>query len=167
LTAEEFRRVEAWLYSIPRVKIALSTLKLDLEKLDTKAASPPTWMSNPGGIPITGGDLDSRQAKWVEFMDEYPIRRNEILEQIRERRQQLICFERVMGMLRAENVQLAQLVIKKYIEKQQPDSLIYETVLFVGHSKFYEMRRYIVQAFYECFPGQFNKDRRIRGEKTA
>lgn len=157
LTAEDFRRVEAWLYSIPRVKIALGTLKDDLEKLDTKAASPPTWMSNPGAVPVTGGELDSRQAKWMEFMDEYPVRRAEILEQIRERRQQLTCFERVIGMLRAENSQLAQLVNKKYIEKVQPDQVIFEKVLFVGKTTFYEMRRYVVAAFYECLPGQFPK----------
>lgn len=166
MTADDFRRVEAWLYSIPRIKIALGTLQLELEKLDTKASSPPRWMSNPEAIPTTGGDLDSRQAKWMEFMDEYPVRRAEIVEQIRERRQQLTCFERVMGMLRAENSQLAQLVNKKYIEKVQPDRVIYETVLFVGHSKFYEMRRYVIQAFFECLPGQF-KTRRKRGEKSA
>ena len=106
MTKEDFRRVEAWLYGIPRVEIALETLKMDLEKLETKAASPPTWMSVPtGGMPTGGGTSCSRQERWVEFLDEYPVKRNEILEGIRERRQQLTCFEKVMDMLRAENSQ--------------------------------------------------------------
>ncbi|MCL6479639.1 MAG: hypothetical protein K6T65_14755 [Peptococcaceae bacterium] len=166
MTNEEFRKVEAWLYSIPRVRISLETLEIDLERLDTKAASPPTWMTNLNAVPVVGGDQDSRQAKWMEFMDEYHIRRNDILERIQERQQQLLCFEKVLDMLRAENAQLAQLVRKKYIEKIQPDRIIWETVLFVGHSKFYEMRRYVVQAFFECLPGQF-KVRIKCGQKTA
>lgn len=168
MTAEDFRRVEAWLYSIPRAHIALDTLKIDLEKLDTRAASPPSWMSNPNAQFSTGGGIDSRQAKWMEFIDEYQVRRNEILEGIRERRQQLVCFEKVMRMLRAENGQYVQLVQKKYIEKVQPDNVVYENILYVGHSKFYEMRRYVVAAFFECLPGQFpKKERRNCGEKTA
>lgn len=164
MTAEDFRRVEVWLYSISRASIALETLKLDLEKLDTRAASPPRWMSNLSLAPAFGGSTDSRQAKWVEFLDEYQVRRNDILEQIREKRQQLICFERVMKMLRNENSQLVQLVRKKYVEKVQPDHLIYENVLFVGKTTFYELRRYVVAAFLECLPGQFPKKERTKSE---
>jgi hypothetical protein len=77
LQEEDFRRVEAWLYSIPRIEIALENLKLALERLETKKASPPTWISNPGAVHVSGGQLDSRQQRWVEFLDEYDIRKNE------------------------------------------------------------------------------------------
>ena len=167
MTYDEFRRVEAWLYSIPRVQLAIENLMMELEKLDTRAASPPSWMSNPNATAVSGGgSMDSCQAKYMEFMDEYGLRRREVELAILERRQQLECFERVLDMLRTENGQLAQLVRKKYIEKIKPDVTIYETILFVGHSKFYEMRRYTVEAFFECLPGQFN-ERRKRGQKSA
>ncbi len=165
MTAEEFRQVEAWLYSIPRVLIALETLKMDLEKLDTRAASPPRWMSNPNALFSTGGGFDSRQLKWVEFMDEYQVRRNEILEKIRERRQQVRCFEKVMNMLRAENGQLAQLVNKKYIEKVQPDRVIWD-VIMVSERTFYRMRRYVVESFFECLPGRFQNGRNLAGKSA-
>jgi len=161
---EEFGHVESWLYSIPRVRIALETLKNDLDKLKTKAASPPTWVSNPGAVPVSGGNLDSRQSRWVEFMDEYPLRQAEILEAIQDRRQQLACYERVIQMLRAENSQLVQLVEKKYIEKVKPDGVIYDTVLFVGKTSFYEMRRYVVTSFYQCLPGRFQNKGRTNSE---
>lgn len=166
MTKQEFRRVEAWLYSIPRMRIAIENLKSELEKLDTKAASPPTWMSNPNTIPVRSGNLDSKQEKWLEFMDEYPLRRQEILQQIRDREQQLACFEKVMEMLRAENGQYAQLVKAKYIEKVRPDWVIWETILFVGKTKFYEMRQYVVRAFFDCLPAQF-LERTKSGQKIA
>ncbi|SFR15297.1 hypothetical protein [Desulfoscipio geothermicus] len=155
MKAEDFRRVEAWLYSIPRLEIAIKNLQMELEKLDTKAASPPRWMSNLSGAPVTGGNLDSRQARWVEFMDEYPVRRAEIMQDIQDRLRQLQCFRRVMELLREENAQYAQLVRKKYLEKVQPDRVIWENHLFVSKATFYRMRIYVVEAFYECLPGQF------------
>lgn len=155
MTADDFRMVEAWLYSIPRMKIAIENLKIELEKLDTRAMSPPRWVSNPAGTFGTDGNLDSRQARWVEFMDEYPVRRREIELAIQERQQQVECFDRVLNMLREENSQYVQLVRKKYLEKVQPDVYIYENHLFVSKRTFYRMRRYVVEAFYECLPGQF------------
>jgi len=155
MTNEEFRRVEAWLYSIPRIEIALESLKLELETLDTRAASPPTWMSNPSPVFVMGGDMDSRQARWVEFMDEYQVRRNEITEKIREREQQLACFEKVMDMLRSEDGKLAQLVRKKYVDKVRPDRTIWKDEIFVGKTTFYAMRNYTVRVFFESLPGLF------------
>lgn len=168
MTHDDFRRVEAWLYSIPRLEVAIETLQLELEKLDTKAASPPRWLSNPAGTFSSGGNLDSRQVKWVEFMDEYPVRRNEVLEAIRERRQQVACFNKVMDMLRAENGQLAQLVRKKYLEKVQPDRVIWDHIV-VSERTFYRMRRYVVESFYECIPGEFgsgNNGRMLAGKSA-
>lgn len=162
--------MEAWLYSIPRLRIAIENLKLELERLDTKAASPPTWVSNPN-TPVRGGNnLDSRQQKWLEFMDEYPLRRKEILQQIQDRERQLECFEKVMDMLRAENGQYAQLVKAKYIDKVRPDWVIYNNILSVSERTFYRMRAYVVKTFYECLPAQFirwQKDGRNVAEKTA
>ncbi|TYO94542.1 hypothetical protein [Desulfallas thermosapovorans] len=154
MTAEDFRRVKAWLYSIPRLKIAIENLRIELEKLDTRAASPPRWVSNPAGTFSTGGIIDSRQVRWVEFMDEYPLRRREIELDIHERQQQLECFERVMDMLRKEDARLVQLVRKKYLEKVH-DRDIWENVLYTSKATFYRMRIYVVEAFYECLPGQF------------
>lgn len=170
MTDEDFRKVEAWLYSIPRIEIALHNLKMELERLETKRQSPPTWMSNPNAVPVAGGELDSRQQKWIEFLDEYEIRRNELLEQIRYREQQIECFNRVLDMLRAENGQYAQLVKAKYIEKVKPDSAIYDGILVVSERTFYRMRAYVVKTFYECLPAQFlrwQKDGRNVAEKTA
>jgi hypothetical protein len=152
-----FRGVESWLYSIPRLEVALESLKLELERLDTKIESPPRWASNPQGTPITGGDLDSRLDKWGEFIDEYPVRRQEILQKIEDREHQLANFERVMELLRSENLQLAQLVRKKYIEKIKPDEEIWVNHLFISKASFYRMRAYIVGIFYECLPGEFIK----------
>lgn len=168
MTEQEFRRIEAWLYSIPRIEIALKTLKQELDRLDTKAASPPTWMSNPDAIPMKGGSLDSRQQRWLEFMDEYGIRRDELLEKITDREQQLEAFNMVLEMLRKENSLYAQLVKKKYIEKVKPDSAIYDGLLCVSKTTFYEMRAYVVQAFLDCLPGQFaDKTRTKREPKSA
>ncbi len=170
MTKQEFRRVEAWLYSIPRLKIAVENLKLELERLDTKAASPPTWVSNPNAPAKGGNNLDSRQEKWLEFLDEYPLRRQEILQKIQEREQQLAGFEKVLDMLRNENGQYAQLVKAKYIEKVKPDSVIYNKLLVVSERTFYRMRIYVVKTFYECLPAQFlkwQKDGRNVAEKTV
>lgn len=155
MTDEEFRRVEAWLYKIPRIEIALENLKLELQRLETKHQSPPTWVSNPNVVPVTGGNLDNWLEKWVEFEDEYDIRRNELLQQIQAREHQLACFNKVLDMLRAENSQLVQLVKAKYIDKIRPDSAIYNGILFVSKNTFYKMRYYVVKAFYDCLPGQF------------
>lgn len=160
---QDFRRVEAWLYSIPRIEIALENLKIELERLETRRQSTPTWMPNPNAVPVTGGQLDSRQQKWVEFLSEYDERKRELQEQIRYRENQIECFQLVMNMLRQENAQLVQLVRKKYIEKVQPDWVIWKRVLFVGKTKFYEMRQYAVQSFFECLPAQFLK-KRTKGE---
>lgn len=161
---EDFRSVEAWLYSIPRIEIALENLKSTLERLETKEASPPTWMSNPGAVPVSGGQLDSRQQRWVEFLDEYDMRKSELQEQIRYREQQLGSFEKVLDVLRAENSQLAQLVKAKYIEKIKPDSTIYDNVLFVSKTRFYEMRNYVIKVYFECLPGQFVNYSRTKSE---
>lgn len=159
MTAEDFRRVEAWLYSIPRLKIAIENLKLEIEKLDTRAASPPSWMSNPSIAPTTGGINDSRQARYAEFMDEYLVRRKETELALAERRQQLKCFERVVQMLREEDAKYGQLVRKKYLEKVKPDTNIYENHLYVSKRTFYRMRVYVVEAFFECLPGQFPREK--------
>lgn len=155
MTHEDFRRVEAWLYNIPRVQIAIENLRHELERLDTKRNSPPTWMSNPDAVPVMGGELDSRQARWVEFLEEYPVRRAELLATITEREQQLKCFKQVLDILQAEDSRLAQLVRKKYIEKMRPDRAVWENVLFVSKPTYYRMRIYVVQAFFDCLPGYF------------
>ena len=67
-------------------------------------------------------------------------------------------------MLRVENSQLAQLVKAKYIDKIKPDSAIYDDVMFVSKTRFYEMRYYVVGVFFECLPGQFPNDSRTKGE---
>jgi hypothetical protein len=152
---QDFRRVEAWLYSIPRIEIALDDLKLTLERLETKRATPPAWLSHPEATPVSGSQVDSRQQRWVEFLDTFDERAEELQGQIRYREQQLQCFNKVMDILRAENSQLAQLVRAKYIDKIKPDSAIYEGVLFVSKTRYYEMRHYAVNVFFECMPGQF------------
>lgn len=166
MTDRDFRRVEAWLYSIPRMSIAIEDLKLALGRLETKRQSPPTWVSNPRALPVTGGEIDSKQQRWIEFLEKYDEQRCELLQQIHYRGDQIKCYQQVMDLLRRENGQLVQLVRKKYIEKVRPDQVIWETVLFVGKTKFYEMRRYIVQTFYECLPAQFLKGR-TKGEPKA
>ncbi len=164
MNSSDFGRVEAWLYSIPRLQIAIENLNLELDKLDTRAASPPRWMSNPDAVPSTGCDVDSRQAKWMEFMDEYELRRQEIERKLEDRRRQIRCFDRVMDMLREESALYSQLVRKKYLEKIKPDKKIWEHHLYVGKTKFYEMRIYVVEAFFECLPGQFPEKERTKRE---
>jgi hypothetical protein len=157
LTTDEFARVEKWLYSIPRIEIAVETLTLEIERLNTKAVTPPTWMSTPNGGMPTGGTSCSRQENWVEFLDEYPVRKNELLDKIEDRQKQLKCYEKVMNILRAEDSRYTQLVWNKYIKKVTPDRIIWEEHLFISKSSFYRMRSYIVESFLECLPGQFGK----------
>jgi hypothetical protein len=151
LTEQEYRQVEKWLYSITRIEIAIEGLKKALEQLDTRRASPPTWMSNPTAIPVMGGDLDSRQQRWAEFLDEYNNQRTDLLQHIQEKESQLDCFNKVLDQLRDEDGKLAQLVRYKYLHKIKPDSVIYENHIYVSRTEFYRMRSYIIQFFYDCY----------------
>jgi hypothetical protein len=155
LTAQEFRRVEAWLYDVRRLASAIESLKIKLNQLETRAASPPAWVSNPDAIKVTGGIQESRLEKWVEFLDGYEFERQEILYKIRLRENKLETYEKVMDLLRSENGQYCQLVRAKYINRIRPDSAIYEGILFTSRSGFYRMRDYVLQAFWDCMPGQF------------
>lgn len=161
MTGEDFRRVEAWLYSIPRMEIALDNLRRELGGLDTRAASAPVVLSNPTGIHVTGGNQDSLQDRWVEFLSDYQVRRKEIQERIMQYQEQLDSFNRVLEMLKNENSQLERLVKKKYIEKVKPDQIIWDTVLFVGKATFYRMRIYILGTFFECLPYKFGSEMMI------
>ena len=166
MTKEEFRRVEAWLYSIRYLPLAIEDLKKALELLETRASSPPSWTSHMTLVPVVGGEQDSRQARWVEFLDDYETRRRELLRQISIRENKLSSYKRVMELLEAQNSQYTQLVRAKYINIVRPDSAIYEGILFVSKNLFYEMRLYVVKAFSYALPGQFDDySGRKEGEK--
>ncbi|NPV90114.1 MAG: hypothetical protein HPY50_04970 [Firmicutes bacterium] len=153
----EFRRVEAWLYGIPRMEMALENLKLELGRIDSQAASPPMAASNPSGIRVTGGRRDSMLDNWVEFLNDCEIRQGEIRERIKHLQEQIDWFNRVLRLLERENPLLVLLVKKKYLERVKPDQIIWDTVLYVGKTKFYDMRRQALEVFLECLPMSFKK----------
>ena len=157
LTAQEFRRVEVWLYDVRRLAPAIESLKLIRQLGDQGAASPPTWVSDPDAIRVTGGKQDSRLEKWVEWLDGYESERWEILDKLKTKENSLAGYEAVMKLLQSEQDggQLCQLVRAKYINRVRPDSAIYEYILFVGKGLFYTLRRYVLYTFFDCLPGEF------------
>lgn len=156
MEANDCHCVEKWLHSISKLQLAVKTLQIKLDILDTRAASPPRWVSNPMVAINAGSSADSRQARYVEFLDEYPHQRKDLELAILERQQQLKCFDLVLKMLREENIRLAQLVDCKYLHKMN-DQKIWEDVLYTSKSTFYRLKEQAVEAFYECLPGEFKK----------
>lgn len=151
----DFRAVERWLYSIPRKMVALETARLDIEHIDTLLAAGEVQAVQYRGDAVSGGGRRGGLEKGLVTAESLKERRQQLVVKIKELRYQLVCFERVMELLRAENQQLAQLVQKRYIERVRPDRIIYDNILFTSRSNFYRMRDYVVQVFYESLPSIF------------
>jgi hypothetical protein len=89
-------------------------------------------LANPDAVPVTGGNLDSRQQRWVEFLDDYDNKRNDLLRQIEDKEWQIECYDQALDLFRQEDGKLAQFVRYKYITKIKPDSVIWENHIFVS-----------------------------------
>jgi len=159
LTADDFHRAEAWLYSIPRLQLALEDLKMELDLLDARAASPLRRMPD-FGTSDADNSADNDQAGYPERMQQ--LWRQELELDIRERRQQVQCFKAVLEMLRQEDIKLAMLVNSKYLQKMS-DQNIWDHILHVSKATFYRMKNYVVEAFYDCLPAQLqNRGHKLR-----
>jgi hypothetical protein len=170
LDKQQFRQVERWLYNIPYVEYALGNLRDALERLETRHASPPSWMPNLSLAPGGGGEESSRQQRWVEFEEEYPEKKRELQHQINEREAKIRGFYDVLDMLTAEDGSYSQLIRAKYIRTVFPDSAIYGGILFVSRRTFYRMRSHVVRTYFNCLPAQFictERNGTIVAQKTA
>jgi hypothetical protein len=149
----DFKRVERWLFSIPKKYIALDSLRARLDALDTKAASPPRWIPTLEQVPAFGGETESRQQRWVEFMEQYPVEREFLAKEIKRLEEALSLYERVMMELNKEDELYHRLIRLKYEKKWENDRVWAE--LHISKATFFRMRYRLVQTFYECLPGEF------------
>jgi len=157
MDSNDFKRVEAWLYSIPKTRIAYENLNNRLNSLHKKMnLIPAVQATKYENGKVSGGIKESQQEKWIERMASLLDERQAVLEALNKKRKKLKCFEQVMELLGRENEKYPEIVEKKYIYRIKPDVRIYRS-LYLSERHFYRMRRYVVQTFFNCLPGEFIK----------
>ncbi len=159
MTKEEAQRVKRWLYSIPAIEYSIINLQRALDDLETRRQSPPTWMSNPDAVGVTGGEETSRQETWAIFLDQYEARRSYLEDLIRQRTIKVAQYREVMELLAQENSLAAQAIRKKYYDKVKPDRDIYRLFLFCSEETFYRLLRKGIRFYYEALPEVFIRGR--------
>lgn len=152
------KRVKAWLYSIRKTELALVNLRQALAELETRRESPPTWMRSPELVSVVGGESESKQENWVEFLEVYPARKSFLEDNIVKHETKLRQYRETLEVLAQDQKWGyigAEIIRKKYYCKIQPDKAIYTMFLFCSPETFYRAHRRALQFFFDVLPDVF------------
>ena len=154
----EQKRVKQFLYSIKVTELAIFNLQRAIDDLDTRKASPPTWMSNPDVCGVSGGSAGSQQESWVEFLDAYPARRSFLTDTMDRHRRKVADYNETIDSMR-ETEQWgplgADIIRLKYYHHIHPDQTIWCYHLFCSKAAFYRTHYAALRFFYEVLPQRF------------
>ncbi|MBM7866003.1 hypothetical protein GTO89_06385 [Heliobacterium gestii] len=158
LNRETAKQVQAWLLSIRKTEVALANTKRALDDLETRRASPPTWVSQLSVAKGAGGVPESRQEAWVIFLEEYPLKKSYLEDRIEQFERKLAQYRHVLETMAEESrwgTAGAELIRRKYYQQIQPDSVIYQMHLFCSKETFYRIHRKALQYCYDVLPDLF------------
>jgi len=133
------------------IEYSLGNLRLALDDLETRRASPPDWMSNPDALAVMGGEETSKQETWAIFInDEYPVRKSYLEELITARARKVEQYREVLELLGRDNHLAAHAIRKKYYDKVKPDQAIYSMFLFCSRETYFRAIRKGIRFYFEA-----------------
>lgn len=158
LTKRDFKRVERWLYEIPRKYIRLDNLRTKLEFMDRKAKDGPPGAKIPHlkDICVQEGSSEGTEGeRWAEWADWYARTRPGMVEEIARLELKISFYERVVAEFDKSDTNKIhhRLIRLKYHDEKKNFQICEE--LHVSRRTFYRMRERIVKTFFECLPGEF------------
>ena len=99
-----YKRVEAWLYSIPHKRAAVSNLKKQLEQLGRQLDDmPPISATQPDRVRVAGGEHVSTQDRWLLKRETIENQREWINFLLLEKQAELDLFTSQLERLRQED----------------------------------------------------------------
>lgn len=132
---EYFRRVERWLYNIPRQSVRIQTLQLQIEDL-------PKVTQQLQAVPSFGLGVSDSTGQAVE-------RRMAAATELAQLQKNIRLWETIQGALSPEEIEFVKL---KYFEKISNVGV--STMLNLSNAAFYRKRNEIVTSVYDLLGGQ-------------
>jgi hypothetical protein len=152
-----YKRVEAWLYSIPHKRAAVSNLKKQLEQLKQQLDDIPTVSTaRPDWVRVAGGEQVSTQDRWLLKRETIEDQQKWINFLLLEKQAELDLFTSQLERLRQEDSLAAEFVELRYIKKFGSMERIAEH-LFCSRSHLYEVRKQAIKYFFDALPWLFVK----------
>lgn len=167
MTKQEARRVHAWLHSIRRTERALENLRVALDDLETRYASPPTWMRSLKEVTVTESAVDtSKQEAWAAFLEEYPARKSFLQDVIRQHERKLEAWRDTLEDLRREDPLAAAVVKDVFYFRIRPYEAVWRREA-VSNTTFYRALNFGMKFFFETLPHLFAWENREKIVKKS
>lgn len=161
MSQDYFRRVEAWLYSIPGLQVAISNLKQQLEQLEEQLAVMPTASTaRPDRVKVAGGEHDSIQDRWLNKQEAIEDKRNWLKLLLKEKQAELDLFTSQLEQLRKDDHLAADVVELRYIKKFGPEKTAIEA--FTSERSVYRARKRAVEYFFNALPWLFTRQGELK-----
>jgi hypothetical protein len=152
-----YKRVEAWLYSIPHKRAAVSNLKKQLEQLKQQLDDiPPVSTARPDRVRVAGGEHVSTQDRWLLKRETIEDQQKWINFLLLEKQAELDLFTSQLEQLRQQDNLAAELVELRYVKRFGSIEGI-AMHLFSSDSTMYRARRRAIRYFFNALPWLFVK----------